>query len=167
MKLILASTSPRRAEILRRAGFSFGAIAANVDESHQLEEFPEAFVARLAQEKAAAVATCVRAPALVLGGDTVVLVDGLILGKPANPDDAAAMLRHLSGRTHDVLTGLALLRLPDKTVGVAVERTRVTFARLSEEEIAEYVATKEPFGKAGAYAIQERGGRFVEKIEGD
>jgi septum formation protein len=167
MRLILASASPRRAEILRRASFSFEAIAANVDESHQSGELPEAFVARLAQVKAAAVATCVRAPALVLGGDTVVLVDSLILGKPADAEDAAAMLRRLSGRTHDVLTGLALLRLPDKAIRAAVECTRVTFAPLSEDEIAEYVDTGEPFGKAGAYAIQERGGRFVERIEGD
>lgn len=167
MKLILASTSPRRAEILRRAGFSFEVFAAGVDESHRPEESPDAFVARLAQDKAEAVAAKVQGAALILGCDTVVLVDGLVLGKPKNAEDPTAMLRRLSGRAHDVLTGLALLRLPDRTVRAAVERTRVTFAPLSEKEIAEYVDTGEPFDKAGAYAIQERGGRFVERIEGD
>jgi septum formation protein len=167
MKLILASASPRRAEILRRAGFSFDVLAANVDESRKPDESPDGFVSRLARDKAATVAARVQGSALVLGGDTVVLIDGLILGKPANAEDAAAMLRQLSGRAHDVLTGLALLRLPDREMRTAVERTRVTFASLSNEEIGAYVDTGEPFGKAGAYAIQERGGRFVERIEGD
>lgn len=167
MKLILASASPRRAEILRRAGFSFEVLAADVDESRRPEEPPDVFVTRLAQDKAAVVAAQVHGAALILGGDTVVLADGLILGKPADAGDAAAMLRRLSGRTHDVLTGLALLRVPDGVVRVAVERTRVTFVPLGEEEIAEYVEIGEPFGKAGAYAIQECGGRFVARIEGE
>jgi septum formation protein len=167
MRLILASASPRRAEILRRAGFVFEVLPAEVDETRHANESPEEYVKRLAQEKAVGSAERVQDAAAILGADTTVNVDGMVLGKPADAVDAAAMLRKLSGRTHEVLTGLALLLLPRRAMQATVTRTHVTFTAMSDVEIADYVASGEPFGKAGGYAIQERGSRFVERIEGD
>jgi septum formation protein len=169
MKLILASSSPRRAEILRQAGIAFEIFTAPVDESRGPDESPTAYVRRLAETKARAVAeggAAAQAPAWIVGADTVVLIDGLVLGKPASAAEARRMLESLSGRTHEVLTGVAVLRLPEGAAQVEQEITRVTLAPLSKEEIEDYIATGEPFGKAGAYAIQERAGRFVTHIEG-
>jgi septum formation protein len=169
MKLILASTSPRRAEILRQAGIAFEVFTAPVDESRGAGEPPVAYVRRLAEAKVRAVAEGVaaaQAPAWAVGADTVVLIDDLVLGKPASAAEARRMLELLSGRTHEVLTGVAVLRLPEGAAQVEQESTKVTLAPLSKEEIEDYIATGEPFGKAGAYAIQGRAGRFVTRVEG-
>ena len=169
MKLILASSSPRRAEILRNAGIQFEVRAENVDESRLPNETPGDYVRRLALAKALSAAEKFRplgGEVLVLGADTVVVVDADILGKPASPDDARSMLRRVSGRIHEVHTGLALLRIPGSMRHVVEEITRVHFASLSEQEIEGYIATGEPFDKAGAYAIQGIGGRYVTRIEG-
>ena len=171
MKLILASASPRRAEVLRDAGIAFEAVAPDVDESRLPKEPPEEMVSRLAEAKARAVAhQAGTAEAIVIGADTVVLVDDprgfAVLGKPVSAEDARAMLCRLSGRTHRVITGLALIRLSDGVARAERAATQVSFAPLSDEEIAEYVASGEPFDKAGAYAIQGRGGRYVTRIQG-
>jgi septum formation protein len=166
MKLILASSSPRRAEILRNAGFSFQILASPVDESPLPSESPQDHVRRLAEAKAAHAAKRTSPPAIVIAADTIVALDGRILGKPRNLDDARAMLELLSGRTHAVHTGLALLRLPEGELRAAVETTLVTFAPLSPQDISSYLASGEPFDKAGAYAIQGRGARFIPRIAG-
>ena len=169
MKLILASVSPRRAEILRNAGIPFETRAAFVDETVLPEESAGDYVRRLALAKARAVADREGRAApefFVLGADTVVASGDDILGKPASQDDARRMIRRLSGSTHEVHTGIALLHLPNLGERIEEEITRVTFATLSEEEIENYLATREPFGKAGAYAIQGIGGRYVTRIEG-
>jgi septum formation protein len=162
--LILASASPRRLEILRRAGIACRVRPANVDETPRPGEAPEAYVRRLAREKAQAVW---RPGELVLGADTAVVVQGHIVGKPRDARDAANMLRLLSGRVHRVLTGVCLLGpdSPRRPRTQAVE-TRVWFRRLSRAEIADYVASGEPMDKAGAYAIQGLASKFVERIEG-
>ena len=168
MRLILASQSPRRAEILRDAGFMFETLPVNVDEAPRKKETPPAHVERLAREKAIGAAAKVGGRAVIIGADTVVVVGRRILGKPGSRADARRMLRMLSGRVHHVLTGLAVLRLDShgRSLHSAVETTRVRFARLSEREIDEYVATGEPDDKAGAYAVQGRAGRFVTRIDG-
>jgi septum formation protein len=164
--LVLASASPRRAEILRAVGWPFEVVAAGVDEAARGGEEVSEYVERLACEKAEAVAGA-RASGLVLGADTVVSVGGQVLGKPADAEDARRMLRLLSGRWHDVLTGVALVRAETGEVLVAHELTRVRFAPLSDDEIDWYVATNEPADKAGAYAVQGRAALFIEEIEGD
>jgi septum formation protein len=172
MKLILASASPRRAEILRNAGFEFETRAMQVDESLRAGEVPGEYVCRLALEKSRAAASAQvnvddsAGDRLFIGADTAVVVDEDVFGKPESDQDARRMLRRLSGRAHEVHTGLALLREPGGTERVGGEITRVIFAPLSDEEIGRYVETREPFGKAGAYAIQGFGGRYVERIEG-
>ncbi|MGA2898654.1 MAG: Maf family protein [Candidatus Acidiferrales bacterium] len=169
MKLILASASPRRAEILRNAGIQFEIRKTDVDESRIVGELPGDYVRRLALAKALSAATEYRDPldeTLILGADTVVVVDADILGKPASQDDARSMLRRLSGRIHEVHTGLALLRKPGAEQRVVEEITRVHFAPLTDREIEDYIATGEPFDKAGAYGIQGIGGRYVTRIEG-
>ena len=169
MKLILASASPRRAEILRNAGIEFEISSAGVDETPLGNELPGDYVRRLALAKALSAAERNRGRAggaLVLGADTIVAVGGEILGKPSSPDDARRMLRSLGGKIHEVHTGLALLRNPGPKQYVVEEITRVRFAPLTDQEIEEYIATGEPFDKAGAYAIQGVGGRYVTRIEG-
>lgn len=166
MRLILASGSPRRAEILRDAGISFEAHATHVDEARREGESVEALVRRLAEAKARAAAVRVSGECLVIGADTEVVIAGRVLGKPADAADARRMLGLLAGRTHEVVTGLALVRLPDSALLVEHEITRVTFAPLTEQEIGAYVASGEPFDKAGAYAIQGLGGRYVTRVEG-
>lgn len=166
MRLILASASPRRAEILRDAGIPFEALPVAIDESRWRHEGAVHLVRRLAQSKAAAAAAQVSGAAIVLGADTEVAVDGEVLGKPGSQLDAQEMLRKLSGRTHKVITGFELLRLPDRATRSEEEITLVTFSPLSDEEIRAYVATREPCDKAGGYAIQGRGGRFISRIEG-
>jgi septum formation protein len=167
MRLILASASPRRAEILRNAGFSFEVLPTTIDESRKPGELPATLVERLACEKATVAAKQIQGTALILGADTIVVVNEEAIGKPRDADDAAAMLRALSGREHRVLTGITLLRLPEHAMLTAVEQTKVSFSLLTEQDITGYIATGEPFGKAGAYAIQGHGGRFVQRIEGD
>jgi len=169
MRLVLASSSPRRVEVLRNAGFEFEIIPARVDESPRPGESPVALAERLAREKAEDVAARL-APdndAVVLGADTVVVGDdGSLLGKPSSSADAAAMLEKLSGRTHEVITGIALVAAGGGRTRLAHERTRVSFRDVSRPEIDAYVASGEPLDKAGAYAIQGRAGRFVTRIEG-
>ncbi len=166
-KLILASSSARRAEILRAAGWPFAAVAADIDESPRQGEDAVSYVRRLALAKAQTVAREFN-EGLVLGADTTVLVEGEMLGQPRDDDDARRMLKLLSGKWHEVLTGVALLRADENTQPlVDHETTRVRFARMSDEEIDWYVATGEPRGKAGAYGIQGPAALFVEEIQGD
>ena len=167
MKLILASTSPRRAEILHDAGFSFTVVASAVDETPIPGESPSELVQRLADAKAELAAARAVGPAIVLAADTVVTLEGRIFGKPRSSDDARHMLENLSGRTHAVVTGVTLIRLPDAERRTFVESTLVHFSQLSAEEISRYLATEEPHDKAGAYAIQGRAGRYIPRIEGD
>jgi septum formation protein len=166
MKLILASGSPRRAEVLRSAGFVFETVSTNVDESLRDGEQPGSYVLRLAEAKARAAAGGITGEALVVGADTTVVIDNLVLGKPGSDEEAKQMLARFSGRTHEVLTGLAVIRLPGGGVRIQEERTLVTFATMTQKEIEEYVASGEPFDKAGGYAIQGIGGRFVTRVEG-
>jgi septum formation protein len=163
VRLILASQSPRRAALLQAAGFAFDVCPVEVDERPLDRESPHDYVTRLALEKARQ-AACRNPGSVVLGADTAVLAGRRLLGKPAGAADAAAMLKLLSGRTHRVLTGVALCF--ESSAWTTVEVTRVRFLPLSEREIAWYVGTGEPDGKAGAYAIQGLGSRFVDWIEG-
>jgi septum formation protein len=165
-RIVLASASPRRAELLEAAGIAFDVVPADVDETAHAGESPEAYVRRVAEAKACAIARRVRAR-IVLAADTTVVVDGEMLGKPADEEDAKRMLRALSARVHQVLTAVALHRGPEGSAPqVAVSRTEVEFARLVEEEIEWYVGTGEPRDKAGAYAIQGYASRFVTRIAG-
>ena len=163
MRLVLASRSPRRADLLTSAGYDFEVAPADIDERLLDGETPAAHVRRLAREKAARVARD-HPGAIVLGADTVVVLDAVMLGKPADDADAASMLGRLSGRTHDVLTGVALHTRNAQRCDV--DSTRVTFRELTAAEVAWYVGSGEPGGKAGAYAIQGRAARFVTRIEG-
>jgi septum formation protein len=166
MKLILASASSRRAEILRSAGLQFTVLSSAVDETPMPSEVPQDLVHRLALAKAELVAARALGPAIVMAADTVVVLEGAILGKPRTSEDARQMLAKLSGRTHSVMTGVALIRLPDAERREFIETTQVHFASVSNEEIVKYLASGEPFDKAGAYAIQGLGGRFVPRIDG-
>src|ERR1700734_4057443 len=150
MKLVLASSSTRRAEILRDAGFSFSVVAAAVDETPVSGESPDALVQRLANAKADFAAGCGAGAAILFAADTWVTLEGLIFGKPCSGDDARHMLEALSGRTHAVVTGVTLIRLPDAERRSFVESTLVHFAQVSAEEITRYLATGEPNDKAGA-----------------
>lgn len=167
MKLILASASPRRAEILRNAGFSFQTISSAIDETPIPNESPAEMVQRLADAKAELIAARAVGPAIIIAADTVVALDGHLFGKPRSTDDARRMLEALSGRTHAVLTGVTLIRLPDAKRSGFVESTLVHFVPLSADDISRYLASGEPYDKAGAYAIQGLGGRFIPRIEGD
>lgn len=163
-KILLASRSLRRAEILTAVGWQFEAIAADIDESRLPAEDAVSYVTRLARTKGETLAR--RFPErLVVGADTVVVINGEILGQPRDDDDARRMLRLLSGRWHEVLTGVALLQAAQ--VVVEHETTRVRFADMSAEEIEWYVSTGEPRGKAGAYGIQGRAALFIKEIQGD
>jgi septum formation protein len=160
--VVLASGSPRRLELLRRIGIEPVVRAADIDETPAPDESPATTVARLARTKAR---TVERGPAdLVIAADTEVVLRDVVLGKPADEDAASAMLRALSGRTHRVVTGVHVVRGDEEAA--AVEETVVHVRALTEAEITAYVATGEPFGKAGAYAIQGAGGMFVDRIEG-
>ena len=163
MVLVLASASPRRAELLAAAGYRFVVDPAFCDESGRPGEGPPDYARRVAADKAAVVAA--RHPgAIVLGADTVVVVEGVVLGKPADAADAARMLRLLSGRAHDVLTAVSVRR--GSTHVQHLESTTVRFARLRDVEIAWYVSTGEPADKAGAYAVQGLASRYVEAVDG-
>lgn len=160
---MLASQSPRRSEILRQAGIPFVVRVAGVDESPHAGETPEEYVRRLAVAKASAVEA--KPDEIVLGADTTVVVDGEILAKPENIEDARRMLRLLSGRRHEVMTGICLRSVRRAICDCA--STEVVFSTLTKNEIAAYVASGEPMDKAGAYAIQGLASKFVERIEGD
>jgi len=189
--LVLASASPRRQDLLRSAGICFGTQAADIDETPLPGEPPRECAERLAQEKALAVWRT-RLQDLVLGADTIVVIDETILGKPADSADAARMLRLLSGRVHRVITGVCVvqtvanrqlpaaredvaqsppgfevLRTESGELRIASETTLVTMNELSDDEIRDYVASGEPMDKAGAYAIQGRASRWIPRIEGD
>ncbi len=170
-KLLLASASPRRKEILQAASFAFDVVPTEVEEGPQPGETPADLVCRLAAAKAAAALVAAGQPCRtpVLAADTVVVVDGRVLGKPASWEEATAMLRMLSGREHQVLTGVCLMfQAESGTVrqDVRLATTTVRFAPLTEEELQQYVSTGEPFDKAGAYGIQGLASKFVERIEG-
>jgi len=168
MELILASASPRRAEILAAAGIPFEIRASSIDESRLPGESPEQMVERLARTKAGAVANamCSSGEYIILGADTVVVVDEEILGKPGNTAAARQMLLKLQGREHRVITGFALLRVNDGELSNGHEATRVWFSKMSGAEVDAYVATNEPLDKAGAYAIQGIAGRYIPRIAG-
>jgi septum formation protein len=166
MKLILASASTRRADILRAANIPFIIMSSAVDETPIPNESAPDLVQRLADAKAELVAARAVGPAIVIAADTVVTLDAHILGKPRTTDDARTMLSKLSGRTHSVVTGVTLIRLPDAERRRFVETTHVHFAALSDEELNRYLATDEPNDKAGSYAIQGRAGRYIPRIEG-
>ncbi|HEX3968051.1 MAG TPA: Maf family protein [Edaphobacter sp.] len=168
--LILASASPRRRELLTQAGLKFTVAAANLNEELLPDEAAAAYVQRLAEEKAQAVWNANRQldteedPLVILGADTCVVSDGHILGKPAHSADARRMLELLSGRTHAVLTGLAVVTR--NRIIRDMEITQVTFHQLNDQEIARYIAGGEPLDKAGAYAIQGYAARWIPRIEG-
>jgi len=185
-KLVLASASPRRADLLRAAGFEFDVIPATIDEAIDVEETPDGYVRRVAQLKAKAVAS--QAPGrTILAADTIVVVDHQVLGKPVDTGDARRMLRRLSGREHVVMTAVCMINpdpaeaghsvrgvglQPDlrergsKRFETRVARTTVEFAPLSDAEIDWYLATGEPMDKAGGYAVQGRASRFVTRVDG-
>jgi septum formation protein len=185
LRIVLASASPRRAEILRNAGIPFEILPGGIDEIPLPGEPAHEYVLRLAREKSSAAAKTlsetrdaspnpahdpahepVSESALIVAADTTVALDEEILGKPTDVEDARRMLRLLSGRTHEVLTGLSVRKVPGLEEISTVETTRVAFLPLSEDDISFYISTGEPFDKAGAYGIQSIGGRYVERIEG-
>jgi septum formation protein len=163
-RLVLASASPRRADLLRMLGLPFDLTPADVDEIQLPGEAPGEMAERLARAKA----TAARAepPALVVAADTIVVIDGLVLGKPRDRAESAAFLRRLAGRQHEVITGLAVRALPEGDLRSERAVSRVRFAPLTEAEIAWYVATGEGMDKAGAYALQGIGALFVAAIDG-
>lgn len=170
-EIILASGSPRRAEILNSVGWRFQKHVADIDETEFENENPVDYVQRLAREKAAVVAENFQ-DKIVLGADTTVVIDGMIIGKPQDFDDARRMLRLLSGRTHEVLTGVALVQKSEfagyeTLIAAGYERTKVKFNELSEREIEFLVEKGAPLDKAGAYAVQAQAALFIEGIEGD
>ncbi len=171
--LILASASPRRQELLRNARILFKVQVADVPEVRKDNEPPRAFAERLARAKARVIFDAVKPPAgtFVLGADTVVVVEGEVLGKPADEGDAARMLRLLSNRKHEVITGVCLIGMPQDVPTVVddarSETTEVCFCELSESDIQDYVNTGEPMDKAGAYGIQGMASRWIPRIEGD
>ncbi len=163
--LILASQSPRRQDLLRNAGIEFEVQPADVEERLLPGESPEAFAQRLARDKARVVART-RPDAFVLGADTIVVVDGAVLGKPSDDDDARQMLRLLSGRSHQVTTGVCLIGPHRAFEDVRAETTTVHFLPLTEADVDYYVAHGEPRDKAGAYAIQGIASRWIPRVEG-
>lgn len=165
-KIILASASPRRAEILRTVGWPFETLPVDIDESRNNGEDAVSYVCRLAREKAEAAASR-SSDGIILGADTTVVLAEHILEKPVDREDAIRMLRLLSNREHQVLTGVAIVETVTGKVKVSHETTDVKFAAMSEAEIEWYADTSEPMDKAGAYAIQGLGSRFIEGIKGD
>lgn len=164
--LILASSSPRRRELLSQAGILFTVMPSQVDEAEaELSGTVEEKTEQLAYLKALDVSKRIE-DSIVLGADTVVVCDGLVFGKPTDAEDAQKMLRSLSGREHNVITGVALINAASGDYICGHETTKVKFASLSEDEIRAYIETGEPYGKAGAYAIQGRAALFVESLDG-
>jgi septum formation protein len=164
LRFVLASSSPRRTELLRLIRIDHEVRPAHIDETQRAGESPRSYAERLAREKAQAVAED-HPDAVVIGADTIVVVDGNVLGKPADARDAAAMLRRISGRVHVVDTAVAVVR--NGSVTSAVEEVDVTFRALSDAEIERYIATGEPMDKAGAYGIQGYGATIVQRVSGD
>jgi len=164
LKVILASQSPRRTDLLDLIGVAHDVKAANVDESYVGGEQPEAHAERLARAKAESIAAGL-SESLVIAADTIVVIDGKVLGKPKDATDAARMLKMLSGRRHVVMTAVAVA-YRGQTVS-NIERVSVNFRELGEDEIERYIATGEPMDKAGAYGIQGYGATIVRRIEGD
>ena len=163
-RVVLASASPRRRDLLNLVGIAHEVRPANIDETMRPREAPRRYAERLAREKASAIAT--RDPDLItIGADTVVVINRKVLGKPADADDAARMLRMLSGREHTVITAVAVSH--GRKLRSAIEEVRVKFRRLRDDEIDAYIAMGEPMDKAGAYGIQGYGATIVERIEGD
>ena len=163
--LVLASGSPRRRELLTRAGFRFEVQVSNVEELRRQDEDAIRFATRLAREKAEDVFARCEPGVVVLGADTVVVCDGEVMGKPADAADAERMLLRLSGRTHQVVTGVAVV-WREASAEVAAELTQVTMRTISPQEVSDYVAGGEPMDKAGAYAIQGHAGRWIPRING-
>jgi septum formation protein len=166
MRIVLASKSPRRQELLRRIGIRFEVIPSNADEDSVPKDNPAAYVRKLARLKARTVANKVRT-GIVIGADTVVYCGGRIIGKPADRKEAARILRLLGGRTHDVMTGVCIIEKPSGRIFTKVVSTTVKFRRMNPELIDWYLRTKEYAGHAGGYAIQGYGGLLVEWIRGD
>jgi len=168
MKIILASGSPRRRELLAMAGFSFDVIPADVDETADPALSPGQLVAHLAEKKALHIRDMNQGQdAVVIGADTVVAIDGLILGKPKDEADAFDMLSRLQGRPHTVFTGVTAASCKTDKIQTFVESTKVFMRALADDEIRAYMATGEPFDKAGAYGIQEKGAVLIARVEGD
>lgn len=164
LRLILASSSPRRKYLLESLGIRFDVVAPAIDEHRHPNEEPFDYVVRIARAKAE---SAVAGHAVVVAADTVVVIDGQLLGKPGHPEEAKTMLRRLSGVTHEVLTGVAVARLTDIVqVLTAVESILVKFLPMTDDEIADYVATGEPMDKAGAYALGGLGAIYVEAVHG-
>lgn len=163
--LILASSSPRRAQLLNLIGFDFKIINSQLNERDEIYTIPEVHVLELAQKKAQKVAENIN-DGIVVGADTIVVLNGEILGKPISEKDAYKMLRQLSGKTHTVYTGIALVDKPSGNMLSDYERTEVTFREITDDEIARYVATQSPLDKAGAYGIQDQSAVFVTRING-
>lgn len=165
MRLILASSSPRRAALLAQIGYTFQVEAAGVDETRFPDEEPVKYVERIARDKATTVAA---GGAVVIAGDTAVVHEGRVLGKPGHPEEARAMLRRIQGGHHEVLTGLAVAGLIDDKAEIEslVDMTTVRMAPMTESEIVDYVGTGEPLDKAGGYGIGGLGGRFIEAVDG-
>ena len=166
LPLTLASASPRRLELLRQVGIEFRAHATGIPEGIRESESPQDSVLRLAEAKARSAASSQSAQGVFMGADTAVVLDRVVLGKPVDRGDALRMLRLLAGRTHEVLTGLFILRTDDGRSEGTVHSTRVRFRPFDDELVRWYVETGEPLDKAGAYGIQDRGALLVDAIEG-
>ena len=164
MRIILASASPRRAELLSAAGFDFDVVPADVDETPHENEEAKTYVLRVARAKADQIVKLQSVHGIVLAADTTVTVDGRVMGKPRGREDAVSMLQALSGVVHEVHTAVVMQRGGRRLEEVVT--TQVRFRRLTDEEIAWYVASGEPAGKAGGYGIQGRAARFIDRIEG-
>ncbi len=164
-KLVLASTSPRRESLLRMIGFDFEVVDSEIDEESEVYTIPEVHVLELAQKKALKVAETINS-GLIIGADTIVVLDNQILGKPRDSKQAKETLRKLSGRTHFVYTGFAIVDKTSRKMLSEFEKTRVSFRNLEDEEIDRYVQSGSPLDKAGGYGIQDQGALFVEKIDG-
>jgi septum formation protein len=164
LQVVLASSSPRRHQLLELIGVAHDVRAADVDETHIAGEQPDSYAERLARAKAERISAD-DGEAVVIGADTIVVVDGEVLGKPRDANDAARMLVMLSGRAHEVMTAVAVSH--EGHTAAAVEKVSVTFRDLSDEEISSYIATGEPMDKAGAYGIQGYGATIVRRIDGD
>lgn len=171
MDIVLASSSPRRKELLEQIGIAPVIIPSEIDETSLIAESPEKLTEALAESKARWVFARLQndqfpSRGVVLGADTVVVLDGQVLGKPVDAEDAKSTLRYLSGRTHQVITGVCLISIPEGKIDTWHEITHVTFRVLSESEITSYVMTGEPMDKAGAYGIQGKGALLVARIDG-
>lgn len=169
MKIILGSGSPRRKELLEQIGMKFQVITSNTAEKFDDNLSPQEVVKLLSEEKAVAVASLVKEDSIIIGADTIVVIDNKILGKPKDEEDAYKILDILSGKKHKVITGVTVVKKTDDKIMCLTkyEETSVYMAELSKRDICEYIKTREPMDKAGAYGIQGKGALLVEKIEGD